>query len=355
MGNLLYGTFMRIRESRIILTGEPVLPYCRKPRLRENLEHDRKKAYCGYLSKNAGNTIEKRLQCWFNAIFISNKDNAGKGVVRPYLPVMITCTLSSKQVHDDYYIKKWILQEFLRALQRKKDIKYTFWKAEAQKNGNIHFHILIDKYVDMKFIQGMWNHYQQKHGYLDAYQKEHHTLNAPSTKITGMRSDKSPIGYVLKYVKKGSIKSQNCKRSEAGCKMVVKQLDAIRRPIQGSVFRFSEPLISLTPPAIYCDMDQHARFKELEKEDKFRYVGLDYCQLLYCKKCKSYDLLLPSYKAEIDDFYRDIFYYLYILEGVRPPILTEKPPPPLPGTKEFREMREREKRNQLKISLFSSN
>jgi hypothetical protein len=311
MSEFFYGSFLRVRENRIIITNEPVQSYCRKPREHENLVNDREFAYQGYLSFSACKTIEKRLTCWFSSMFVINRDSINTGKVRSFMPVMVTVTLSSPQKHDDKWIKRNILQEFLKALQRKKDIRFTFWKAEAQLNGNIHFHILIDRYVDKKFIQGLWNYYQKKAGYMDKYFSEHQHYNSPSTHVEGMRSDKSPIKYVLKYLQKKGVKKQNCKQSEAGCKLVVAQFDQIRRPIDGAVFRFSKPLITLTPPAIYDDIDILRHLYETQSPDKFRLVHCDYCDIVYTQGCKAYDLLPNQYKRELDDYYRDVYDKLY--------------------------------------------
>lgn len=307
-----YATVMRVRENRLILRHEPVLPFSRLPRERENLKTDRKKAYNGYLSLPAKRTIEKRLQCWFAGIFINNRENVEKGQVRPYMPVMVTVTLSDFQKHDDKFIKLHLLQEFLKALQRKKDIRFSFWKAEAQKNGNIHFHIIIDRYIDKKYVQGLWNYYQSKHGYLDRYRLKHGNINAPSTKVTGMKSELSPISYVLKYVQKGAIRSQRCMQTEAGCKRVCRAMEEIRRPIEGAVFRFSSALITLTPEAMFISPTLCDHLNRKVDEGKLRPVILEHCSILYCNKCKAYDQLTEWYRDAIDVHSRQTFERLYL-------------------------------------------
>lgn len=311
-----YGTVMRVRENRLIIRNEPVLPWCRPKREKENLREDRKKAYSGYLSVSAKREIEKRLQCWFGAIFLNNKENVKDGKVRPYMPVMITVTLSDFQVHDDKYIKRHMLQEFLKALSRKKNIKYTFWKAEAQQNGNIHFHILVDRFVDKKFVQGLWNYYQAKHGYLDRYKEIHGNLNAPSTKITGMVGNRSPISYVLKYIQKTKIYSQKCMHTEKGCLRVCEALKNIRRPVDGAIFRFSSALVLLTPEPLFTSPTLNEHLSKKIDEGKLKLALCDHCVVLYCRKCKAYDQLTKYYKDQIDIFNREVFRTLYLVQNV---------------------------------------
>ncbi len=37
-------------------------------------------------------------------------------------------------------------------MKKSYQVDYYVWKAEPQKNGNIHFHILMDRWVDYKDI-----------------------------------------------------------------------------------------------------------------------------------------------------------------------------------------------------------
>lgn len=81
----------------------------------------------------------------------------------------ITLTLPSKQIHSDNEIKRKCLNSFLIELERYHKIKNYVWRAELQKNGNIHFHILIDKFVHWNDIRNRWNRIINKLGYVDNY------------------------------------------------------------------------------------------------------------------------------------------------------------------------------------------
>jgi hypothetical protein len=43
------------------------------------------------------------------------------------------------------------------------------WKAESQDNGNIHFHIVTNIFIDHKIIREAWNRIIEKFGYIEAY------------------------------------------------------------------------------------------------------------------------------------------------------------------------------------------
>jgi len=77
----------------------------------------------------------------------------------------ITLTLPSKQIHSDTDIKRNLLKQFLQELQKKFKMYLYIWKAEKQKNGNIHFHIITNRYIPYKKIREIWNRIIDKKGY----------------------------------------------------------------------------------------------------------------------------------------------------------------------------------------------
>ncbi len=82
----------------------------------------------------------------------------------------ITLTLPSKQIHTDNEIKQQCLNQFLTELREQKSMLYYVWKAEKQKNGNLHFHIASDCLLHYSVVQKIWNRIINKLGYVDRYQ-----------------------------------------------------------------------------------------------------------------------------------------------------------------------------------------
>jgi hypothetical protein len=83
----------------------------------------------------------------------------------------ITLTLPSKQIHSDKEIKEKCLNSLLIELTRYYKVKNYIWRAEKQKNGNIHFHILTDKFIDWNELRNRWNRIVNKLGYVDRYRE----------------------------------------------------------------------------------------------------------------------------------------------------------------------------------------
>ncbi len=113
--------------------------------------------------------IHKIVNNWVDAI---NYASTAKHNTLKLYPSFVTLTLPSKQIHTDKELNRMALGRFLIVLQRKyNDIKYL-WRSERQSNGNIHYHIIIDKYIHYKEIQAHWNKIMNDLGYISAYRLE---------------------------------------------------------------------------------------------------------------------------------------------------------------------------------------
>lgn len=88
----------------------------------------------------------------------------------------ITLTLPSQQIHSDVEIKK-LLNNFLNRLRQVYGLKNYIWKAELQKNDNIHFHLIIDKFIYYKALRYYWNQSLELLGYISDYQKKFKNLS----------------------------------------------------------------------------------------------------------------------------------------------------------------------------------
>ncbi len=84
--------------------------------------------------------------------------------------VLLTVTLSAKQMHTDQDVKRLMLMPFLRQLKAKHRIANYLWFAEKQPGtGNIHFHIILDRFLPVQSAQALWNAQQNNAGYIAAY------------------------------------------------------------------------------------------------------------------------------------------------------------------------------------------
>ena len=124
----------------------------------------------GHVSKNATRKMKRSLDylLLMAAPKIGHTPKSGKKF--SFRVVFVTLTLPSTQIHSDNEIKRTILNSFLIELTRYHNVKNYLWRAEKQKNGNIHFHLIIDKFILFNELRKRWNRICNKLGYVDKYQ-----------------------------------------------------------------------------------------------------------------------------------------------------------------------------------------
>lgn len=159
------------------------------PNGKDNLLHQNGNStyYNGYLSPATRRQIEQLLSVWLTSIEVSQniKLKGQKVNKNEVFPTFITLTLPSTQWHGDNTIKEKILKPFIKWLtssdneyfkigKRKGEkkgfnVKVYMWRAEAQKNKNIHFHLIVDRYIPWPRIREKWNQCVEYLGYVSRY------------------------------------------------------------------------------------------------------------------------------------------------------------------------------------------
>lgn len=97
----------------------------------------------------------------------------------------VTLTLPADQLRDafgefdDEHAKRQLLRPFIERLRYTFGVQAFIWVGEPQEAGNIHFHLLIDKYINntknpeneeaSQQLTKAWNQILARHGYIDAY------------------------------------------------------------------------------------------------------------------------------------------------------------------------------------------
>lgn len=107
-------------------------------------------------NKNLGSYIEK--------------DNSPGSKSFQYKIGFLTLTLPALQGKlNDEYIKRSVLNHFLTDCRRYLGLRNYVWKAEAQENGNIHFHLTTDCFLPHDVTRKFWNSALKKTGLIDSY------------------------------------------------------------------------------------------------------------------------------------------------------------------------------------------
>nr|WP_319398216.1 hypothetical protein [uncultured Carboxylicivirga sp.] len=127
----------------------------------------------GFISKKGATALERAVY-WFLYSVDPAIVNYGKNKNKV---TFLTLTLPSEQVHSDKEIKKVLLNQMLTELRNVYDVEKFIWKAEKQFNGNLHFHLLLDRFIPALEIRERWNRICNKLGYTYEYHKKMSALD----------------------------------------------------------------------------------------------------------------------------------------------------------------------------------
>lgn len=98
------------------------------------------------------------------------RNSSGKYIA--HQNTFITLTLPSEQIHEDCEITKTVLGTFLDKSRKLGLLRNYVWRAEKQKNGNIHYHILTDTFANYSLFRRIWFLALRKLGYLQAFSEK---------------------------------------------------------------------------------------------------------------------------------------------------------------------------------------
>jgi hypothetical protein len=135
------------------------------------------------LSRNASRKLKKSLSY---LLAVSKFKQVHFESSRPsfkYRIGFLTLTLPSKQTHPDKVIMRECFNAFLTVAKKKWDITHYIWKAEKQENGNIHFHILVNRFVPWSELRDTWNNIIEKLGYVSSYRSEMKSFHSLGVRV----------------------------------------------------------------------------------------------------------------------------------------------------------------------------
>jgi len=152
-------------------------------------------------------TSKRKLFDSINAMYVLSAPRkitmqTGKCIYN-YKMSFITLTLPSKQQHNDTFIKSECLNQFLVEIRKHYAVNNYVWKAELQRNKNIHFHLIIDKYIDYQALRRRWNRILNKHNYVNVYKEKMSKLTFRQYVELRRKSKKTDIRVIHKSFKAG--------------------------------------------------------------------------------------------------------------------------------------------------------
>lgn len=255
----------------------------------EKINSEKKKNYTGKMSAAAQRRVSKKILCWYTGCEAYNTSFNVQLEKDKKKLVFVTLTLSSTQFTSDLEVKKQLLKPFIRFLREKKGCKNWLYKCERQKNGRIHFHIIIDKYIKKEEIRETWNNLQEKEGYLAEYQEKYGKLSAPSTEIKLVRNQPQCERYIAKYIAK----------------------DDEDATIQGAVWSSSVSVATLEFFSFAETEEVNEAINEACVSGKIKYFKNDTFVIYFCQPYQVNVLLSNYYLAEYKRYKRELVHHLF--------------------------------------------
>lgn len=309
--------YYSVYSDRIVIHPRPFEPILKRKVSEISLSNLKKDKFKGSLSPLQIGVIKKRLTCWLNSIIITNKYKSNKYQRSEHYPVFITLTLSSEQVHTDQEIKRSLLDLFIKKIKQKYNVTHYFWRAEKQENNNIHFHLIIDKYISYYELLEIWNQTQENLGYITEFEKKYNHRKPNSVDVRSAKDVKNFINYVIKYAIK--IEGNN--------------------KVTGRLFGFSDNLRTLGVYQSELDSNISDQLITYTKNNYFKVYKSDYFTVIYFDKSFYGTSLYNQLELNSIKYYRKMYNYIYEKENQ-----TEKP---------INKMKLKSIENYCQLSIFS--
>lgn len=196
------------------------------------------------ISANSARNLRSKVDYLF---LFANKRNVKtyrKKTITNFKCTFLTLTLPAPQKTATAVLQREVFEPFLQSLRQRLDMRNYVWRLEFQKNGNAHYHLITDTYIDYFFAKRRWNECLEYHGYISDYSnsmssmswseyeyryksnytgskeqlfrrysdgKKENWRNPNSVDVKVLSSKNNIGGYIAKYFSKGSEKV-NCNK-----------------------------------------------------------------------------------------------------------------------------------------------
>jgi hypothetical protein len=155
------------------------------------------------ISESAQRKLRDKIQ-WLYTLARSRyvKTYSGKEI-HNFKIAFITLTLPSKQNHTTAEITNTCFNQFLTEIRQRTKMENYVWRLEFQKNGNVHYHIVTDTYIDYHFALKIWNRILSKLGYVDAFKSQMQGLSLADYCAKYSKNSTIPFNILAKRYAKG--------------------------------------------------------------------------------------------------------------------------------------------------------
>lgn len=182
---------------------------------REIMLSARKTAYGGKMTDQAQKRMTRALTLLSQSIKPKWITNPVTGRIQFFKLALISLTVSSRRLVSHKEAKRRCLDPFLRWLRYSHRCRHYVWKAELQERGQIHYHIVVPRFIPYDVIRDKWNDLQRDAGYLRDYTAATKKMNPNSTDVKAIGNEKKVAKYLIKYLGKGADTAALIKKNQA--------------------------------------------------------------------------------------------------------------------------------------------
>lgn len=274
----------------------------------DNLKLKRKKLV---LSDNAYRSLKKKIN-WLYYLSKSRyvKTYSGKEIYN-FKINFLTLTLPSKQRTSTKEVTSNLLNNFLTEIRQRTTMENYVWRLEFQKNGNVHYHIVTDTYLDYFFVLKIWNRILLLNGYIEDYQNKHKDLSLMDYNNLYNSNGKVEFNVIAKRYAKGKSNDWTQPNS-VDCKSVIS-----KKAISNYISKYFSK-----------SSDENPIMNELDNEDNIANLRLWFCsrslsklntisEFIECVKYDLYDLVsnCKSFKKVVHRYATVIYFEITSLFG----------------------------------------
>lgn len=240
------------------------------------------KKFTGYISEASQKKVTKIILAWLESYYARHRTYIRRRSAVGKRFSFVTLTLPVTQMHTDKELKRLALNRFLIEIERYYGAKDYIWRAEKQKNGNLHFHIMLKKFIPWESLRMLWNDILNDLGYIQCFRKKHGHGNPNSTDVHALKKAKNAAAYITKYMKK----------------------DEDELPIDGRVWGCSRNLGKLQYFSDWADEEVNKIVEWYKKSFPEKcYVG-EYCEVLRITLADLEGIISTELFCRINEFMR---------------------------------------------------
>lgn len=253
--------------------------YAYKPMKHMLKNFHKEKAYSGSITAHTKKRIKRAVTILTQSAQNQRISNPITNKEENFKLNFITLTIPLKQrminCREGY---KLLMAPFLDWLRKTHNVKTYVWKAEFQKRGQLHYHIVTTTWIHYQAIRNKWNYLLGKADMMKEYYAQHGNCNPNSTDIHKVFHIKNVAAYISKYMSKENDEQPDNKGKIWDCSTNLK-----------GVKYFSVPLLEV----------HERKIVELSTKRKIRCKETQHCTMMFT------DVDIGRYiltKPELNDF-----------------------------------------------------